>query len=327
MPKISVVLPVYNVGSYLPETLNSLAHQSYKDFEVICVNDGSTDNSLQILQEFANSDGRFKIINQKNSGVAIARNNGLKAASGEYIYFMDSDDTVHPQLLEICLNMAEQNKADLVCFDWQSSKSRILTFNPIKQSDIKYKVTENPLFLGCNRSQYFIAFNVWSKFYKRELLNGMFFIPELRNFQDYPFVYEVLSKRPKTVVMDVQLYYYFNREGNITHSKEKPERITYYHLGIDRVCKIYATEGFEKELEFIKQDFIPTILKMQLGKIRHADFTARREMYKLFTAELTELYEKGFLIRKGHKLRRYLKYRYLIFCAKTVRYFSQLKNK
>ena len=94
MPKISVIIPVYNVEKYLRECLDSLLNQTFKDIEIICVNDGSTDGSLNILNEYASKDSRFIIINQNNQGLSAARNNGLNVAKGDYVAFLDSDDYI-----------------------------------------------------------------------------------------------------------------------------------------------------------------------------------------------------------------------------------------
>jgi glycosyltransferase involved in cell wall biosynthesis len=92
LPKVSIVIPVYNVENYLKECLNSLINQTFKDIEIICVNDGSTDNSLNILNEYSQNDNRIKVFNQSNSGAAISRNNGIKEANGEYLAILDADD-------------------------------------------------------------------------------------------------------------------------------------------------------------------------------------------------------------------------------------------
>ena len=100
-PLISIIIPVYNSEKYLAATLSSVQNQTLQDFEVICVNDGSTDNSLNILENFTKKDNRFKIFTQENAGGSASRNKGLELSKGKYIAFLDNDDIYHPQYLEI----------------------------------------------------------------------------------------------------------------------------------------------------------------------------------------------------------------------------------
>ena len=116
MVAISIVIPVYNVEKYLRECLDSLINQTFNDFEVICVNDGSKDSSLEILNEYAQKDIRFKVISQENGGSGSARNNGLSRAQGKYVQFLDGDDYFEPEMLEKLYNLAEKHQADItVC--------------------------------------------------------------------------------------------------------------------------------------------------------------------------------------------------------------------
>lgn len=117
MPKVSVILPVYNVAPYLDEALKSLENQTLKDIEIIAVNDGSTDNSLSILEKHASEEKRIKIYSQPNLGLSGARNTGLRYCQGEYIYFMDSDDYIDLNTLEDCYLSAKQHDADICIFD------------------------------------------------------------------------------------------------------------------------------------------------------------------------------------------------------------------
>ncbi|MBR3628081.1 MAG: glycosyltransferase family 2 protein [Elusimicrobia bacterium] len=114
MPKISVIVPTYNVEKYLSQCLDSILNQTFKDFECICINDGSTDNSLSILQKYASKDNRIKIINQENKGLSGARNAALKIVTGKYITFVDSDDFVSSDYLEKLINLAEKENSDIV---------------------------------------------------------------------------------------------------------------------------------------------------------------------------------------------------------------------
>lgn len=116
MPKVSIIIPVYNVEKYLRECLDSVINQTIKDIEIICVNDGSTDNSLNILEEYALRDKRIKIINKKNGGLASARNEGLKYISGTLCHFLDSDDYIEPNLYENAINIFQNFNIDYLCF-------------------------------------------------------------------------------------------------------------------------------------------------------------------------------------------------------------------
>ena len=114
MPSISTIIPVYNTARYLRRCLDSIANQTYRDWEALCVDDGSTDGSPAILREYASRDPRFRIISKPNGGLSDARNAGLAAAAGEYINFVDSDDLIHPQTFEITLALAKRDGSDIV---------------------------------------------------------------------------------------------------------------------------------------------------------------------------------------------------------------------
>uniref|UniRef100_UPI003864C4B3 glycosyltransferase family 2 protein n=1 Tax=Methanobrevibacter sp. TaxID=66852 RepID=UPI003864C4B3 len=116
MCDVSVIIPVYNVEKYLKECLDSVCNQTLANIEIICVNDGSTDNSLAILNEYAQKDGRIKIISQENQGLGAARNRGLEDASADYVYFLDSDDYIELTTLEKLFNNAVSNSSDVVLF-------------------------------------------------------------------------------------------------------------------------------------------------------------------------------------------------------------------
>ena len=120
MPKISVVIPIYNVDKYLKECLDSVVNQTLKDIEIICVNDGSTDGSLKILEEYAQKDNRIIVINQENQGQGVARNKGIDVASGEYIAFVDPDDFIDLNTFEIVYNKFKETNVDIVQFDYQT---------------------------------------------------------------------------------------------------------------------------------------------------------------------------------------------------------------
>ena len=114
--KISIIVPVYNVEKYLSECLDSIINQSYKNIEIILINDGSTDSSLEICQKYQKNDKRIKLISQANKGLSISRNNGMKIATGKYIMFVDSDDIIHSRMIEVLYKEIKNNKCQMaVC--------------------------------------------------------------------------------------------------------------------------------------------------------------------------------------------------------------------
>lgn len=116
MSKVSIIVPVYNVENYLSRCLNSLINQTLKDIEIICVNDGSTDGSSAILEEFAQKDSRIRIVNKENGGLSSARNEGLKYVTSDYVGFVDSDDWIEPDTYESALSAVQKTNADIVCW-------------------------------------------------------------------------------------------------------------------------------------------------------------------------------------------------------------------
>ena len=128
MPKVSLIIPVYNVEVYLRECLDSVINQSFGDWEAICVNDGSTDRSADLLAEYAAKDERFKVITQANGGLSSARNTGLDAAKGEYLLFLDSDDWLEPKALEVI--SGNLNGEDMLCFSGRRFFEETKSFNP-----------------------------------------------------------------------------------------------------------------------------------------------------------------------------------------------------
>lgn len=314
MPKISVIIPVYNVERFLKRCLDSVLAQTFQDFEVICVNDGSTDRSGEILACIAEKNSNIKVYSQANKGLSIARNIGLKCSSGDYVCFCDSDDTLHPQCLEIIYHFALKHDADMVQFrQMDYSIENGLDVNPFVK-DINYKtldsfVTDKPLFLGTHHGLHKIEFTATSKLYKRELLEGVEFIPKI-HFEDYPHTYAILSKNPRTVVLNTVLYYYTVNPNSIFHQKNSPQQIRDYITGIKYIYNIYKDR--EEELQFLAKDFIPNILEQQRRRCRKAKGAIKKEMYGVFAEELKYLNGRNLLDIKDFRLYRWVAYRFIM---------------
>ena len=145
MCKISIIVPVYNTEKYLEKCLNSLISQTLEDIEILCINDGSTDNSIKILEQYANRDSRIKIINKKNAGVSAARNTGISQAKGEYLGFVDSDDYVDLNFYEKLYNTAKEYNASIavagiIRFNEFHKKYHLKLNETILSNDLKTKL-------------------------------------------------------------------------------------------------------------------------------------------------------------------------------------------
>ncbi len=215
--KISVVVPVYNVAEYLPECIESIQKQTFDDYEIILVDDGSTDSSGIICDEYAANDARIRIIHQKNAGVSAARNTGLESAVGDYIAFVDSDDIVDTEYLSCMYEGITAQNADMVVVQHKSFKQSIGESKPNTQS-------KNSLLVS-GREACFIRYAgydkvypaVWGKLYNREIFNDLRF-PLGRIHEDQYVISVALQKCRKILILDTELYYYRTRENSITNS-------------------------------------------------------------------------------------------------------------
>ncbi len=319
IPEISVIIPVYNVEKYLPRCLNSLSNQTFKDFEIICVNDGSLDGCVAILKTFAKQDSRIKIITQDNQGLSMARNNGLKAARGCYVFFLDSDDCIHPRLLETAYYFAEKYDADVVTFGYVKQKDKCAPnlpetepdYFPIKNIDkISHKCTRNPLKYCKNSGRYEIHYNVWTKLYKRQILDGLQFIPNIC-FEDFPHTLSVLMKKPLTVILRQNLYYYAENPSSISNTVLNKKHIRDYHTGLNNILDTFSKSD-KKDFDFILREVLPKILQHQLNRILRSPKENQPALFGVFAEELADLDKKSCIRPRGHKLTRYLKYKSLI---------------
>ena len=240
-PKVSAIVPVYNSAKYLPQCLDSITNQSLKDIEVICVNDGSTDNSFDILMEYKNKDPRIVVIDKPNGGVSSARNAGLKAARGKYIEFIDSDDLINVETFKNLFEEAEACDADIVTFQktW-FNKVEETNISQKPQYDIKntehyfHDESENPFTRNLNCDV------IHNKFYKKDFLinNNLFFDEKITLGEDSLFCWMSFI-RTNTVAMDKNTYYYHrtNIETSLMGSSSKQKWFNNRMLMIDHLIK------------------------------------------------------------------------------------------
>lgn len=219
-PLVSVVVPVYNVEQYLDECLNSIRQQTYENLEIIVVEDCSTDQSLEVLSKHLN-DQRIKLIrHEKNSGLSAARNTGIDAAKGDYIMFVDSDDYIHNNLIQLCLDNISKKKSDVIVFDFYSFYDGEKVNNRNKEYNSKF----------FNQSEYLKYHHfAWLKFLKADVVkNNSLRFPVGYYYEDWPFHWELAFKNYKVLYLNTPLYYYRLRSGSITSSSNQKLIHIYY---------------------------------------------------------------------------------------------------
>ncbi len=218
-PKVSVILPVYNVGKYLRQSLDSLINQSLREIEIICVNDGSTDNCYEILEEYKNKDSRIKVIHKENKGTGAARNDGLKLATGECIGFVDPDDWVKPMMYERLYTLLKEKNLDIaMCMpDGYDERNGINRPFPYFVDDNFKNIIDDRIFNWRDLSPFKYPMCIWNKLYTKELFDkNQIWFTEGLDFEDHSVIFGTLLTAEKMFFIREKLYVYrFNRVGSV----------------------------------------------------------------------------------------------------------------
>ena len=270
-PKVSVIIPVYNVEPYLRECLDSVLNQTLKEIEVICVDDGSTDKSLDILKEYAKKDKRMTVIRQQNLHAGVARNAGLSQAKGEYLSFLDSDDFFELNMLEEIYDKSKQNDDDIFIYNYDFYDNAMNSYKESYKYNSRYLQQEGFSAKDYPKYIYFLATpNAWTKLFKRTLIiNNSIYFENCSSCNDITFVDTALSVAERiNVSNNVYVHYRINSGVNISNNREvKAFSIIHAmkklksNLERLKVYKIFR-ENFEKQLvvraksEILKADTV-----------------------------------------------------------------------
>lgn len=254
MPKVSVIVPVYNVAEFLPKCVSSLLAQIYEDYEIILVDDGSTDNSGELCDVYAREQEKISVIHQQNQGLGGARNTGIAACGGEYLLFVDSDDYVHPRLLEYTMTAAETHRCDMVVFD-------AVAVYPDETRGPVYRcpLPANEL-VGAAEAKHMLFFSgVCNRLWKKSLfVNHGISFPSRVWYEDLYVAGKVAAHFESVYYVSGEpLYYYLQREGSIMHSPDF-ERITRERIAAGEAVQQYyeahnLQQSYSRELEFMWQ--------------------------------------------------------------------------
>lgn len=255
MVEISVVVPVFNVEKYLSECLDSIINQTFKDIEILCINDGSTDNSLNILNKYMEIDNRIKIINQENSGLGASRNRGMELAKGKYIFFIDSDDYIELNTLMELYEICENKELDFVICqvkNYDEENGEFFTSDYFDMPILSKTVQDN-VFNYKDVSNILPNINVvaWNKLYNLNFIkkSGARFSEDLI-FEDNVFFWNLLFSAARIYFYQKYLYIYRRRVSSITSSGSKNliDTIEIHNQIFDVFKKYGVFEAYEKFL-------------------------------------------------------------------------------
>ena len=243
---ISVIVPIYNVADYLNDSIQSILNSTYKDLEVILVDDGSTDNCGSLCDEYAAADARCKVFHTKNGGLSAARNYGMEHASGDFIAFVDGDDFIHPQMFEVLYNALYENpSADFSFCHFttyhvgDSKHHEVIDYPTVQKHEIGKSMMVNSMF-GTWKKNGVIYIVAWNKLYRRRFIQEIKFT-ECPISEDLIFNTEVSIRMNQAVLVDAPLYYYVQRSGSIIHqgiTKKYIDQIDVY----DRCYELFKVE-------------------------------------------------------------------------------------
>ena len=272
-PLISLIIPCYNAEQTLEKCLHSVIQQSYINLEIIIVDDGSADYTSKIYEKFQSNDERIKTIRQDNYGVSRARNNGVKAATGDYICFVDSDDWVEKDYCSELYNLLFTENADIAIVEasYEDESGKVIFNKPIS----KDKVFNGRKALMLLLEDEVIQSHPWGKLYKANFLKDVSFPENLKCFEDYSTLFKIFDKAVKVVRSNKKLYHYIQHEDSLSHNLS-PETAYYFYLAIIEVFNFWQNTTSLKSQGNITKNIIRKLLMVLKRVIRN---TGKHEMH------------------------------------------------
>lgn len=290
MSKISIIIPVYKVEAYLSACLDSLLAQTFPDWEVICVNDGSPDNCGKILAEYTQKDNRIKVITQENQGVSVVRNKALEVAQGEYICFLDSDDELAPTFLQKMYQAIQDTNSDMVWCDFQQGEVK----KPWQEQNADIKVYTNAFDKFIEEKPNMGAM-VWNKLYKRELLKELRFNTEIsQGGEDILYLCQAVYYARIITYIHNELYFYRTRPDSVMTSRLSKRFV----LGNIKLAKLLFEFFKDKELspqtrKILNRKIAKRMFKFAVLEPKRKDKANLDKWYALTRPLLTELKQQG----------------------------------
>lgn len=264
--KLSIIVPVYKVEAYLTRCVDSILGQTFSDFELILVDDGSPDSCPAICDEYAQKDSRVVVIHKSNGGLSDARNAGLDIARGEYIGFIDSDDFIHPQMYEVLIHFAEKQSADIVrCDFYHFHEGDNLTFEEVRPEDVDSTCLEKFTLLSSYYPNNCFRFSstVCNKIYKSMIFEHIRF-PVGKYYEDSYIQLSTIELCERVVMLSVPLYYYLQRDGSIMHSNYTPQWFQGTYNNNNNIL-FFRNKKIEDQVKYALDDFLIRFCKDKLA--------------------------------------------------------------
>lgn len=283
---ISIIVPVYNVEKYLRRCIDSILSQTYRDIEVILVDDGSTDSSPAICDEYGEKDSRITVIHKPNGGLSDARNSGINIAKGEYLGFVDSDDYISSEMYEKLLSNAEKHKADIaVCNAELVQEGKSAEF---KENDGVRVYDGNATYaMICQRA---FTVNAWNKLYRRELFDTVRY-PVGMLYEDLATTYKLTELSQKVVVLEQELYAYVQRAGSIMNETRfmiKKDKVLIVAEMWDYICNNNYTQLADLQMGVAEYFLADTFNMLGCGNwVKNSEY--RSELNKFLSGKRSKL--------------------------------------
>lgn len=242
MPEVSIIVPVYKAEAFLRECVDSILSQTFPDFEVILVDDGSPDRCPAICEEYAGEDSRVSVIHQENQGQAAARNHALAQAKGEWICFVDSDDRIHPQMVELLLHAARDSGAAVSMCRMLESQTLPPDFSLPRTGDYETLTMDEQTLVGLFDGGEYPGWVACAKLIRREIIETHLFCPG-RVYEDNEAVCHWICAAGTVARIQRELYFYRTNPGSTTQSGFSPKRLDYL-WALERIIRFYTEKGF-----------------------------------------------------------------------------------
>lgn len=290
--KISVIVPIYNVEKFLPFCLESIINQTYKNLEIILINDGSTDSSLEICKKYSLKDNRIKVIHQENHGLSYSRNIGIETASSPYISFIDADDIISPYYYEYLLNLILENNADIAeCSFAKIDESLISNYTFPDLSHPKYiKLDSIGALNRIHNENLYVCMNsviVCNKLYKISLFDEIRF-PVGRLYEDELTTYKLFYKAKSIVSSEAILYGYIQHESSIMNQPFHEKRLTALSA-YDDYISFFNKLGDLELIEKCKRRYLRLLLKI-LTELKSSNYSDKASVEKILKEKFDSIY-------------------------------------